>query len=93
MAGLGYDVNERLKLEMGYRYLNMGKATSGAILCNVSTGCAQEQQVFTLASHDMRIGMRWMLGERASGAVLASNAPLFGGPAIASRTGPLVRKY
>ncbi len=93
MAGLGYDVNERLKLEMGYRYLNMGKATSGAILCNVSTGCAQEQQVFTLASHDMRIGMRWMLGERASGAVLASNAPLFGGPAIASRPGPLVRKY
>ena len=91
MAGLGYNVNERLKLEMGYRYLNMGRITSGQIVCNSSPGCALEQQSFTLASHDLRFGMRWMLGESNTAPVVAANAPLFGGPV--SRPGPLVRKY
>ena len=92
MAGLGYNVNDRLKLEMGYRYLNMGKVTSNPIICNVAVGCALEQQSFTLASHDVRFGMRWMLGETNAGPVIAANAPLFGGP-VMSRPGPLVRKY
>lgn len=92
MAGLGYSVNDRLKLDIGYRYLDMGKVTSNPIVCNVPTGCALEKQSFRFASHDFRIGMRWMLGDMGGEPILAANAPLFGGP-VAAPPGPLVRKY
>lgn len=88
MAGLGYNVNERLKLEMGYRYLNQGTVTSAPIICNSPNGCALERQSFKLTSQDLRIGMRWMLGEQTAAPVMAASAPIFGG-----RPGPLVRKY
>jgi opacity protein-like surface antigen len=93
MAGLGFNVNDRLKLEASYRYLDMGTITGNAIVCQPVgvTGCGLEQQSYKLASHDLRFGMRWMLGETSSGPIVAANAPLFGGPV--SRPGPLIRKY
>ena len=36
MAGLSYAVTPNLKLELGYRYLDMGNATTGAIVCTNS---------------------------------------------------------
>ena len=81
MAGLGYDITPNLKLELGFRYLNMGKATSGHIVCQVAPGgaCGNEVQRVKMDSHDIRLGMRWMLGGET-----AAPAPM---PA------PLVRKY
>ena len=93
MAGLGFNVNEHLKMELGYRYLNMGKIASNPIICSDLASCFQERQSFTLSSHDFRLGFRYMLGDVGAGPILAANAPIFGGPAIASRPGPLVRKY
>ncbi|HVB89519.1 MAG TPA: outer membrane beta-barrel protein [Beijerinckiaceae bacterium] len=60
MAGLDWTVNPRLKMELSYRYLNLGNAPSGPIVCQNTSGCALEQQNFRLASQDIRIGMRWM---------------------------------
>ena len=63
-AGLGYQVNENLKLEVAYRYLNLGTSKSGAIKCltqPVAT-CANEVQSYKISSHDFSLGMRWMLG-------------------------------
>jgi opacity protein-like surface antigen len=62
MAGLSYDVSSNLKLELGYRYLNMGKASSAAISCLNAGSCGHEVQRINVASHDIRLGMRWMLG-------------------------------
>lgn len=81
MAGLSYDVTQNLKLELGYRYLNMGKAASGHIVCQVAPGgaCGNEVQRVKMDSHDIRLGMRWMLG---------------GDTAVAAAMpAPLVRKY
>jgi opacity protein-like surface antigen len=78
MAGLSYDVSQNLKLEFGYRYMNMGSAKSGLIDCL----CAQVYDGFKVskvASHDLRIGMRWMLGDAGQLAPI----PM----------APLVRKY
>ncbi|MDE2361734.1 MAG: porin family protein [Hyphomicrobiales bacterium] len=91
MTGLSFNVNDRLKMDLGYRYLNMGTFTSNPIVCADTTSCFFETQSFKLASHDFRLGFRYMLGDVSSGPVLAANAPIFGGPAPAP--GPLVRKY
>ncbi|NDA46895.1 MAG: porin family protein [Alphaproteobacteria bacterium] len=63
-AGLGYQVNENLKLEVGYRYLNLGTSKSGAIKCltQPASTCANEVQSYKISSHDFSLGMRWMLG-------------------------------
>ncbi|MBL8587469.1 MAG: porin family protein, partial [Methylobacteriaceae bacterium] len=70
MAGLGYSVSSNLKLELGYRYMNLGKMTSGASRCFNGTGagggfapCSIKISTGSIDSHDVRIGMRWMLGE------------------------------
>ena len=87
MAGLSYDVTSNLKLDLGYRYLNVGRGTAGTINCL----CAQTFPGFSIngiASHDFKIGMRWMLNDGP--APVMAQAPM-AAPMYAP--GPLVRKY
>jgi opacity protein-like surface antigen len=88
MAGLSFDVTQNLKLDLGYRYLDVGKFTSGSMHClnadgtfltgGASNGCEPGiQSKHDVAYNDFRIGLRWMIGEE-------SYAP----PQM-----PLVRKY
>jgi opacity protein-like surface antigen len=88
MAGLSFNVTQNLKLDLGYRYLDYGKFTSGTSNClstaGFSTGsCGGSSNVVysrnTLASNDFRLGLRWMLGEE----------PVYAPPPEE----PLVRKY
>ena len=84
-AGLGYFVSPNLKLELAYRYLNMGDAKVGTIVCQggaASCGTPVLQTSYKLRdieSHDFKLGMRWLL----SGPV-ASYEPA---------PPPLIRKY
>jgi len=78
-AGLGFNVTPNLKLEISYRYLDMGKLTSGAITCGDVAPCWFERQTFHLASNDIRIGFRYMFAD-----YIPSAPPL--------RT-PLITKY
>lgn len=87
MAGLGYNVTPNLKIDAGYRYIDMGSIASNPIVCEAITACFFEVQSYRATAHDFRLGVRYMLGE-ASAPVLAANAPIYGG-----RPGPLVRKY
>ena len=84
-AGAGYSITEQLKLEMSYRYLDMGKITSASITCLNAAACGFEQQSMKLASHDFRLGFRYMLG--------GGPAPIMASAPVYSRPGPLVRKY
>ena len=90
-AGLGYSVTPNLKLEVAYRYLNMGNVDSGGLRCfnvaapNVCPGTTYSFK--DIESHDIKIGMRWMLGGPVAAPVMAE-APLLAPP-----PGPLVRKY
>jgi opacity protein-like surface antigen len=59
MAGVGYDVNERLKLELGYRYVNMGSIKDMSGCSNPSCGIIGVKDI---DAHEFRLGMRWMLG-------------------------------
>ena len=62
-AGLGYEVNDRLALELGYRYINLGDAESGRITCLGTAVCDLDPLIIEdIDSHDIRLGMRWHLG-------------------------------
>lgn len=80
MAGVGYDVTQNLKLELSYRYLNLGKMTTGTYACAGGCGTTYALEARNLDSHDFRFGMRWMLG----GPTYAAAPP----PAY-----PIVKKY
>jgi opacity protein-like surface antigen len=62
-AGLGYDVSPNLKLEIAYRYLNLGDLRTGVVNCFCGAPAVPGLQVRELESHDVKIGMRWLLGE------------------------------
>lgn len=61
MVGLSYALTQNLKLDIGYRYLDMGDAESAAIACTVPSAC--ERQHYHLASNDIRIGLRWLIND------------------------------
>jgi opacity protein-like surface antigen len=68
MTGLDFDVTQNLKLELGYRYLDLGKYTSGGSNCLGTCGGGVPNYVMSkndLAYSDFRIGLRWMIGEES----------------------------
>jgi opacity protein-like surface antigen len=68
MAGVAYQVNDKLTLDLGYRYLNLGEGP--AVLLADAAGNSPSQirvQARDLQSHDIRIGMRWTLDDSCCG--------------------------
>lgn len=62
MAGASYDLSDNAKLDIGYRYLNLGSgvATStGAINCSCGS-VGSPLQVHSLHANEIRIGIRWL---------------------------------
>jgi opacity protein-like surface antigen len=64
-AGVAYDVNPNLKLELGYSYLNMGSVNSGDIVSSFLNTNTRNNYIRLkdIQSHDFKIGMRWMFGD------------------------------
>jgi opacity protein-like surface antigen len=63
MAGVSYAIAPRVKLEVGYRYLNMGGYQTGGFQCNAT--CVSETQHFRLSSSEVRVGLRYMFADYA----------------------------
>ena len=58
-------MTSKVKIEFGYRYLNMGDVQTSTINCS-GTGCAGAgprayYQLQGFDSHDLKIGVRWSL--------------------------------
>ena len=77
-AGVAYNVSQNFKMELAYRYLNMGSVDTAEVLCG-ATGCgtgAGPRAFYTLrdmTSHDIKLGFRWLLQpERAAAGVHAA---------------------
>ncbi len=59
-AGLGYQITERLTLDLGYSYLNLGDAQSGDIIAFDGTNNVNNPMIFNeLTSHDFKFGLRY----------------------------------
>jgi opacity protein-like surface antigen len=78
-AGLAYKVNPNFAVELSYRYLNVGNAESATLLNldpTVSPTTFAPMTFHNIQSHDIMLGVRWML---------QPEAPVYAPP-------PLIRK-
>jgi opacity protein-like surface antigen len=71
MAGLDFDIAPNLKLELSYRYLNLGSIAIGGVHCASGAepcagGAVAAISRRALASNDVRIGLVWLVGEPTS---------------------------
>jgi opacity protein-like surface antigen len=65
MAGASVAINDRLILDVGYRYIDLGSgssASSGALICNCGT-IGQPLKIHDLTANEFRVGIRLPLGE------------------------------
>ena len=68
-AGFDFDLAPNLKLEVSYRYLNLGSIAVGGLHCVLATqACLGGAGVTAssrraLASNDLRLGLIWLIGE------------------------------
>lgn len=61
MAGLGYRLSDRATLDVGYRYVDLGKATSGRA---DTAGFVNPRVVIDdITAHELKVGIRFQLGE------------------------------
>lgn len=60
MAGVGYQLNERAILDLGYRYMDYGKAESGRI---DNTGAINPAvRISDITAHEFKVGLRYHFG-------------------------------
>ena len=60
MAGMGIQITERTTLDLGYRYIDMGKAQSGTI---DNQGFLNPRvRIDDLAAHEFKVGLRFAFG-------------------------------
>ena len=77
-AGVGMDLSPNAKLELAYRYLNMGKAEAGGLNCFNAVVCPDTAySLKEIDWHDIKLGLRWMLA--------VAPPPIY--------DAPLIRKY
>jgi opacity protein-like surface antigen len=68
MAGASVALNDRLTLDVGYRYIDLGSgssASSGLLYCHCGT-IGQPLQIHDLTANEFRVGLRLPLGEPPS---------------------------
>ena len=63
-AGLAYKVNPGFTIELAYRYLDMGDGVTGSPITGFDgTLQGTDFHLDNITSHDVKIGVRWMLEE------------------------------
>jgi opacity protein-like surface antigen len=66
MAGIGYQVSDRAILDLGYRYMDYGKANSGRI--DNTNNINPAVRISDISAHEVKVGLRYHFG--------ASDAPM-----------------
>ncbi len=61
-AGVAYQVNDRVTLDLAYRYINLGDAISGTIRAYDGSGTADGLQFNNIHSNDLMLKVRWNFG-------------------------------
>jgi opacity protein-like surface antigen len=80
-VGLTYNVNNNLKLDFSWRYLDLGSPVSAVVQCQNTPACPGAFYTFKdMTSQDFRIGFRWMFQPEIGGGVMSAAAPVFAAP-------------
>jgi opacity protein-like surface antigen len=64
MAGVEYPISDRLSLDLGYRYLNLGDAKTGGVterFSDGSAGATTSVEYKDITAHEVRLGLRYYL--------------------------------
>ncbi|TVR06053.1 MAG: porin family protein [Salinarimonadaceae bacterium] len=78
-AGFAYDLTDQLKLDVGYRFVSLGKGRTGGPprAIGAAGGFTTQPWVFNdIYSHDIRAGLRWTFGGPTAVASLPWNDSL-----------------
>jgi opacity protein-like surface antigen len=76
-AGLTYNVNNNLKIDFSWRWLNLGSPQTAIVQCQNTPACPSAFYTLRdMTSQDFRIGFRWMIQPTAGVGVLAAQ-PVF----------------
>jgi len=59
MAGVEYPISDRLSLDLGYRYLNLGDARTGSV--TDGSGNVTHMDYKDITAHEVRVGLRYYL--------------------------------
>jgi opacity protein-like surface antigen len=60
-AGLTYNVNDNLKIDLSWRYLNLGSPQTSVVNCQNTSPCAGAFYTLqNVSSQDFRVGLRWL---------------------------------
>ena len=63
MAGINMQVTNRLSVDLGYRYIDMGEAASGTNLVAISSGTPADPYFTTdMKAHEIKVGLRYAMG-------------------------------
>ena len=60
-TGFGYDLGRNFILDVGYRYINMGTASSGQAIIAGTTG-DPELKLEDIEAHELKVGVRYTFG-------------------------------
>lgn len=61
-AGVGIQATERMTVDLGYSYVNLGDATTGALHnFDPALGSSEPMRFNNIASHDLKLGVRYSL--------------------------------
>jgi opacity protein-like surface antigen len=72
-AGVAYNISRSFKVEVAYRYLNMGSMEAAV---NCVGGCAPDSyRLKDISSHDIKVGLRWVCCEEERQPVVYTPAP------------------
>jgi opacity protein-like surface antigen len=63
-AGLAYDVNPSVTIDLAYRYTNLGDARSGTVTAFDNSSSYNSLDIDDITSHDLMLGVRWKLGHQ-----------------------------
>jgi hypothetical protein len=80
-AGLTYNVNDNLKIDFSWRFLNMGSPETAVVHCQNTPACPGA--FFTLhdmTSQDFRVGLRWVFPAGGGFGLASMTQPVFAAP-------------
>jgi opacity protein-like surface antigen len=80
-AGLTYNINDNLKLDFSWRYLNIGSPETAVVHCQNTSPCPGAFYTLRdMTSQDFRVGFRWMFQPGAVFGVMATAQPVYAQP-------------
>jgi opacity protein-like surface antigen len=79
-AGLTYNVNDNLKVDLSWRFLNLGSPQTAVVHCQNTAACPGAFYTLRdITSEDFRIGLRWVFSAGGGFGLASFAQPVFAG--------------